>query len=123
MTIVPKNLHSLAGQINVRSAINPMIWLCAVSIFLLAGALFSNTLWLQIALFILAAIPWLITGGAYIYFMIVNPDYLRSEEYQLESKKIALGDKDNPKLNLITDSELSKNPALIESVKKGDENE
>ncbi|UUX96959.1 hypothetical protein [Aquabacterium sp. J223] len=79
--------HALA-RLKVSSALNPCLWLCALAFpFGLAGAIFSAGA-VQMACLALMFIPMLIFSIAYLYFMVVSPDKLRSEEYEL--KKIAL---------------------------------
>ena len=79
--------HAL-GRLKVSSALNPCLWLCALAFpFGIIGAIFSTGM-VQIACLALIFIPVVIFAIAYLYFMVTNPDKLRSEEYEL--KKLAL---------------------------------
>jgi hypothetical protein len=97
MFIPPFRTEQLAQQVAVQSAINPSLWagvVFSIPLFFLA----SNTNgWISIASFIVALIPIIVFAFSYIYFLITNPDYLRSESFQLRMNSIRLlGDKDNP---------------------------
>jgi len=93
----PLKTGSLAQQIAVKSAVNPSLWACAVisgPLFILADQ--ANN-WLSLAYFIVALIPVGAFAFSYLYLLLKNPEYLRSEEYQLRINSMRLlGDKDNP---------------------------
>lgn len=80
--------HAL-GRVQVRSALNPILWLCGLTLLACVPAAIFTDGHLQISLIILAFIPVLVACVAYIYLMIKSPDKLRSEEYEL--RRIALG--------------------------------
>lgn len=64
--------------------------------------------WALIIMFGLGGTTWLIAIIAYIYFVVRNPDYLRSEKHQQTMKAIQiLGDKENAD---------NKNVSLLQSV-------
>lgn len=45
----------------------------------------------------MGTVPIVIFAVSYIYFMVKEPNFLRSEEYQLKANSLKLlGDKDNP---------------------------
>lgn len=93
----PFRTDSLAQQVAVKSAVNPSLWACVVisaPLFILA----SRTIgWLSVASFIVALIPVGAFAFSYLYLLFKNPEYLRSEEYQLRMNSMRLlGDKDNP---------------------------
>lgn len=76
------------ARLKVSSALNPCLWLCAIAIpFGLVFAFFSTGL-LQVASLVLVFIPVTLFVVSFLYFMIKDPDKLRSEEYEL--RKIAL---------------------------------
>lgn len=97
-----------AARISTRSALNPLLWLCAISsplCFLLA-----TTSGADIAIWFLAigTLPIAASLGAYLYFMLRNPNRLQSEEYQLDRFRLEhLGDSDSgeagPKLTIDLD--------------------
>lgn len=79
--------HAIA-RLKVSSALNPCLWLIGIAIpFGLFTAFFSTGLVQYVALLI-AISPIILFFIAYVYFMLKNPDKLRSEEYEL--RKIAL---------------------------------
>lgn len=92
-----KNLTSLAQQVSSKSAVNPSLWACLVislPLFYLAS---KTTVILATLLFIVACMPIGAFIFSYLYLLIKNPKYLRSEEYQLRAEAMDLiGDRDNP---------------------------
>ena len=94
---LPFRTDSLAQQVAVKSAVNPSLWACvvvSVPLFWLAS---QTNGWLSIAYFIVALIPVGAFAFSYLYLLFKNPEYLRSEEYQLRMNSMRLlGDKDNP---------------------------
>lgn len=88
-----KSIEAFAGKITVRSAVNPLLWLCAV-VSLPCLYLYAQTG--KIFFAVLASFPIAAVLFAYFYFLCTNPDYLRSEDYQLRRHSLEmLGDKDN----------------------------
>ena len=86
-------LFTGAQKISVRSALNPLLYLC---LLLIGGCIFAKG-WLAVALFFILIIFLLAFLFAYFYFLFKNPDYLRSEDYHIRMQSIRLlGDKDNP---------------------------
>lgn len=94
---LPFRTDSLAQQVAVKSAVNPSLWACVVisiPLFFLAS---RTENWLSVASFIVALIPVGAFAFSYLYLLFKNPEYLRSEEYQLRMNSMRLlGDKDNP---------------------------
>ncbi len=108
------NVESMARQIELKSAVNPCLWLCvAISIPTFGGS-YLATDWLRIGLFIVGLIPILMFIIAFSYLLFTKPEFLRSEKYHmfLETLKF-FGDKDNPSydkaVEMIT---LLNNPSL-----------
>jgi len=89
--------YSLAQQVAVKSAVNPSLWASVVislPLFVLAT---RTSGWITVVIVIVALIPILIFAFSYLYLLFKNPEYLRSEEYQLRMNSMRLlGDKDNP---------------------------
>ncbi|KKU76953.1 MAG: hypothetical protein UY03_C0023G0020 [Parcubacteria group bacterium GW2011_GWA2_47_64] len=94
---LPFRTDSLAQQVAVKSAVNPSLWACVVisiPLFVLAS---KTEGWLSIASFIVALVPVGAFAFSYLFLLFKNPEYLRSEEYQLRMNSMRLlGDKDNP---------------------------
>jgi hypothetical protein len=92
MTAIFERLTSLAeeaiGRLRVSSALNPCLWLCAIAVpFGLVCAYFSTGA-LQVAGLALTFAPVVLFAIAFLYFMVKDPDKLRSEDYEL--RKMAL---------------------------------
>ena len=87
------------GQIKVKSITDSLF---RYGLLILCLATFSSILkadlWILIALFITGGVFMVIGLVFYCYFSIINPDYLRSETYQLKKQSIELlGDKNSVK--------------------------
>lgn len=77
-------------RLNVRSAVNPCLWLCGiVSIPALVAACLT-TGGVQIAAVSLASVPIVIFCIGFIYFMLKDPDKLQSESYQIQKRALEL---------------------------------
>jgi hypothetical protein len=75
------------GRLKVRSAINPMLWLCAIitTPALLAFALRPNSSrWLLVFAFAPEATAIL----GFLFLLLIDRDYLQSEEFQLRKMEI-----------------------------------
>lgn len=94
---LPFQTDSFAQKITVKSAVNPSLWACAVisvPLFILASTSGDK---LVVAFFIVATIPVVSFFLSYLYLLFKNPDYLRSEDYQIRAESLKLlGSKDNP---------------------------
>lgn len=93
-----KHFGSIARQVAVKSALNPTLWLCFVISLPLLGFVFTTqkTGWLIVGGFVVACVPIAVAVFSCLYLLFKNPEYLRSEEYQLRMNTIRLlGDKDN----------------------------
>lgn len=111
---LPFRTDKVAQQIAVKSAVNPSLWSC-VTISIPLFVLSANTDgWLSVACFVIAIIPILIFGYSYLYFMYKDPEYLRSEQYQLRMNSMRfMGDKDNPEIDLSKEvTSFGNNPSL-----------
>ena len=77
-------------RLQVRSALNPLLWLCAICTpVALSYAHFSSGS-IQIALLLIGALPVVCACGSYIYWMIAAPDRLHSEDYQLRRQALQM---------------------------------
>lgn len=87
---VTRGAQDSAVRLQVRSALNPLLWLCAICApltFVLAS--FSGG-FMQISLLVIGTIPILCACGAYIYWMLKAPDRLHSEDYQLRRQALQM---------------------------------
>lgn len=89
-------LVNVVSSIKVKSAIDPLF---KYAIILLIAAVTLSPLvpeWASIVLFITGFIVLMYALFSYDFFRRTNPDYLRSEEFQIKKHSIEiLGDKDN----------------------------
>lgn len=81
-----KNRHSHFQRISVKSALNPALFLVAIT---LTGGIaglfyFSSNFILTIFFMFVIAIPILCACIAFIFFTFWKPEALRSEEFQLK---------------------------------------
>ena len=71
------------GQLRVRSVLSSCLWLVAVATTLgVIGAVLTAG-WIQVALLGLAVLPVLLYSVGFVFFMLNDPDKLRSEEYEI----------------------------------------
>jgi hypothetical protein len=85
------------SKIRIKS-ITDSLFRYGLYLFLLAtiSAVFKTETWVTITLFSVAMLFELVGLGFYCYFAKKNPDYLRSESFQIKKQSIEiLGDKDN----------------------------
>jgi len=92
MVDIFERLTSLAshaiGKMKVSSALNPVLWLGAISIPLGFGSAMLGTGIVQLAGLVLAFTPVVLFSIGFLFFMVKSPEKLRSEEYEL--RKMAL---------------------------------
>ena len=81
-----------AGRLRVRSALNPILWLCAIGtpICVSAAFLLRSDTYLSMMFAIVGIIPIIVACLGFIYFAIVKPEQLRSEEYQIKHDALLL---------------------------------
>ncbi|HCJ7736025.1 TPA: hypothetical protein NV433_004448 [Citrobacter freundii] len=111
-----KNLH-------IKSALNPILWLCAIAIPMLAwvAIYFSKTpfyLVVYIMVFLISVLV-LVACGVFIYFAVKKPEKLQSEDYQLRHESIQWMQQKGGDLSFTPASvEQIINPAIIQSANK-----
>lgn len=84
--------QTAAGRLRVRSALNPMLWLCGIVSPLSFGAalLARGREPLTTMFFAIGAIPILVACAQAVYFGIWRPEKLQSEEYQIRHEALEL---------------------------------
>jgi hypothetical protein len=84
--------QSAAGRLRVKSALNPMLWLCGIISLPCFGLAYiaSGTEPLATILVCIASAPVICTILGFFYFMIFAPEKLQSEEYQLRHETLEL---------------------------------
>lgn len=80
------NAQSAASKIQVKSALNPMLWLSAITLGTCLGfaKLFEDNSVLQTILVGVGLCPVLVTCMGFVYFAIKKPEKLQSEDYQIK---------------------------------------
>jgi len=84
------NARSAAASLRVKSALNPMLWLCAI----ISPACFTLAYFargiepLDTWLMIIGSAPIGCTMLGFLYFMIFDPSKLQSEDYQLRHEAL-----------------------------------
>jgi hypothetical protein len=82
--------HSAISRITLRSALNPLLWFCLpMAIFFVWVGLTLAHGNVQIVLVIFGMVQALFPIAGFVYFAVFKPDYLRSENYQIQ--KDAMG--------------------------------
>jgi hypothetical protein len=83
--------QSAAGRLRVRSALNPILWLCAiVSMPCFGAAPFLGGSILQSVVIVIGAVPVATACAGFVYFLRFAPEKLQSEEYQIRHEAIEL---------------------------------
>ncbi len=75
--------NDATARLQVRSALNPLLWLCAIvtPASLVTGGLAAGSV--QVVLLVIGAVPVLCACVAYAYLVVRDPNRLHSEDYQL----------------------------------------
>ena len=87
---VTRGAQDSAVRLQVRSALNPLLWLCAICTPLTFGLAMLANGYMQIGLMVIGGFPILSACGAYIYLMLKSPDRLHSEDYQLRRQALQM---------------------------------
>ena len=120
MTELSGFTKSLVGQVHVRSsAMNPLLWLCAVGGLLCLLAAYYMPDYRGIFVFATIGI-FAFSCLAYAYFAIKDPDRLQSEEYQAKMHEIQLM-KGMKSQQAIEDESISSNLTFLQNNYDNDE--
>jgi hypothetical protein len=91
LQILSQFTENAISRLTVRSVLNPCLWLAGLTMpFGLAMTLFSSTYFLQVTGVVLAFFPLILFGIGFVYFMLTDPDKLRSEDYELRKTALSL---------------------------------
>jgi hypothetical protein len=84
------------SQIKVKSITDPIFKFALITLAIGASAATFVPLWVSIFIFSIAGLLSLLGIGFYCYFAFKDPNYLRSETFQLQMKSFEfMGDKEN----------------------------
>lgn len=84
--------QSAASRLIVRSALNPLLWLCGVvgiPCFVLAG-MFREDRFLMGAFVLAGFVPLVVTSFIALRFAMRSPEKLQSEDYQLRQQSLQI---------------------------------
>jgi hypothetical protein len=82
--------NDATARLQVRSALNPLLWLCAIvtpATLMASGFAAGNV---QIMLLVIGAVPVLCACIAYAYLVVKDPNRLHSEDYQLRRQALEM---------------------------------
>ncbi len=84
--------QTAAGRLTVRSALNPLLWLCGIVAVpcLTLAALFRDDRVLMSFLIAAALLTLIVTNFIAVRFAIVSPEKLQSEDYQLRHQSLQI---------------------------------
>ena len=84
--------QSAIHRIRVRSALNPILWLCAVAtpVCLFAAFQFQENQTLCSCLVVAGLAPIAVACLGFIGFALFNPDKLQSEDYQIRHEALQI---------------------------------
>ena len=103
---IASRMIEAGGSLSVKSALNPILWLCAIidaPCFVLFFFMENIPFWL----ILLAFLPVSVALFGFIYFLICDPDKLQSEEYQLRKRSLELiQQKGDSRPQMIPENEL-----------------
>ena len=106
MALSDKGIQRMAAagaRLRVRSALNPILWLCPiVLVACLTAAVYFST-WLRIVLIIIGSAPVVVALWAFIYFVRVDPRRLQSEDYQIRERLLESIQESQEKGHLLDD--------------------
>jgi hypothetical protein len=82
--------ESASVRLRVKSALNPLLWLSAITspLCFAFGLYFEGAI--QAIMVGVGFLPILFACGAYVYWMLEAPDRLQSEDYQLRKAALEL---------------------------------
>lgn len=87
-----KRLDANLKSLSVKSALNPALWLVAVTFgFGLIGLkYFAGDVMVRILLVAAIGLPILVACIAFLYFVFKQPERLQSEEYQIKAETLRM---------------------------------
>lgn len=108
-------------NLKVSSVTDSPFKYCIITLLLAVISGFTEKDWLTIIIISIAGVFFVLGCFSYIYFMFKNPDYLRSEEYQIQQTAMKImGDEkniNNPNIKEISNT-INPNSKLVQKDKK-----
>ena len=89
---ITRRMADVGGRLRVKSALNPVLWPCAIVTVPVVGlATFSTgPTWLVVCLVVIAFIPLVLVGIGFVVLLLRDPDKLQSEEYQIRKQTLEM---------------------------------
>ena len=112
---IASRMIEAGGQLSVRSALNPMLWLCGIMeapCFILCYFLKEIPTWLVIFIFL----PLVVTLIGFLFLLLFDRDKLQSEEYQLKKRSMELVQQKGDPNPQISSNENIEGSDMIEDV-------
>ena len=100
------------GRLTVRSALNPILWLCGIITIptLIAGVLYSD---LSSWIVAVGCSPVIVALFGFLFLLFIDRDKLQSEDYQIKKRTIELAQqKGDPYPLQVDDTKAVENPDL-----------
>jgi hypothetical protein len=122
---VGQSTQKAAIRLCVRSALNPMLWLCAIltPVCLIFAYIFRDATVLCYLLLAVGLFPVVVTCFGFIYFAIVRPEKLQSEEYQLRHETLLIIQEKTGRITMLpTPLDAIANPQAKQLLDEGDKN-
>ena len=83
------SLREAGGQLRIRNALNPILWLCGVvAVPCIAALCWSKDAPVAISVVLYSVVAVALVG--FLYLLFRDPDRLQSEEYLLRSRTLDL---------------------------------
>lgn len=115
--------HSAATALHVRSALNPLLWLTAISTPMCFSAAYAFRNNESVALFLIVAglFPIGMTCLGFGYFALFKPEKLQSEDYQIRHESLQIIQSKSGKID-VTEASINQiaNPIAGKLEHKGD---
>ena len=108
-----ESTHRAAFKLHVRSALNPVLWLCAIvlPVCLIFAWVFRDISIIRNLLIIVGITPVLVACFAFIGFAIFRPEKLQSEDYQLRHETLQMIQQKTDSISIpLTSTEAIANP-------------
>jgi len=104
------------SQIKVKSITDPIFKFALISLAIGAASISFVPVWASVFTFSISGLLFLLGIGFYCYFAVKDPNYLRSETFQIQMKSFEyMGDKDN----LLPASQIKQLPNITDPTPKG----
>lgn len=107
------------GRLTVKSALNPILWLCGlISIpTISANAFWTLPLWISI----IGCAPIIMAMFGFMFLLFVDRDKLQSEDYQLKKRSLEIVEQKGDVMpRLVTNEPITTNPDIVLGIEGSD---